>query len=341
MSTARGIFDHENFDKGVIPAHLKRDVRGLIEASVSLGWKIHVSTANAVTLISFDERKKYHLSKRSSISYQRMFKDVVKYADPQRAALVAEGQELGLPAELIRSLLPSIEEATTYEQPESQPEPEVVEAEVVEPEPTPAPRRHVISVTTMIAKKEEGRAYDSPTTDEVLWSDGSKTYRCKHEGCDFESSLRIGPGRHWGNMHKERMVEPQTYAAEVPEATRYNPQKRRVQALADALRQAWGEEPDFEALATTALTWVHEQHGEPQPDEPLTAEQILARIRTLLDDGTAGQIRADLAAANERLVTLQAEVERERERTQQVRETLHTLAELASEAGVDTDEVAS
>lgn len=328
----------EQFDKSLIPGHHKKDVRRLIEVAVMLGWKMHVSRTNQVTLVSYDERKKYHLSKRSTISYNRMFRDVAKYADPEKCKDALFLRSLGLPDAMIPMLLPNEADATVRE-PEPEPEPE---------QPQKTPPRTLVSRAPMIAKEGGGRGYESETTNELRWSDGTMTYRCRYKGCTYESGERLGPSRHYAGAHRNAPVsDPKTFKAEVPEAATYSPRASRVAALAARLREAWesGEDPDFEALAREALTWVHEQSSNgtdlAAEAEEMTPEETLARIRALLDDGAQGRARKQVDELAERVVSLEAALAEQsaladeaRKQAQKARDDLHAFVELAQ--GLET-----
>jgi hypothetical protein len=79
----------------------------------------------------------------------------------------------------------------------------------------PKPDRYVVSEEPMIALAGGQRTtgedevvdrewgYESETTNERLWSDGSVDYTCRQPGCDFSTPHRTGSRGHW-RMHVER-----------------------------------------------------------------------------------------------------------------------------------------
>lgn len=209
----------------------------------------------------------------------------------------------------------------------------------------------VVDASPMIAHRgsseTEGRGYLSPTTLEVKWASGRTTYRCRLEGCTdgedggpYESAWRRGPGAHWA-LHvnrgeavpastMERAAAPIILPPWEPAYKKggYTPRVDRVRALALHFQQVmeagidWSDLPAaVETLAAEALTWAHEQSnqaGELAGErEPLTAEEILVRVRNLLDNGEYMAQRAEIAAQRQRIdaleeMTLAADLAREK-----------------------------
>ena len=204
--------------------------------------------------------------------------------------------------------------------------------------------RTITSEGPMIARRSQGHGYPSPTTWQVDYLDGGTVYQCRFEGCDFESENRRGPGAHYPT-HGVPVPEQPPPMVMIPEhepayhKDGYTPRVDRVRALAAVLRKAmeagidWNDlDAAAQTLAAEALEWAHEQSTESgllsAEREPLTAEEMLTRIRNMLDNGEYLAQRAEIADLRTRM----AEVEqREKEAVEQatdLQETLDTLREL-------------
>lgn len=323
-------FTADDFERAGLPKGLKKNAYDLIELAVIHGWTARVTSGSSVSIVSPDGRKKYHFSgnRRDTISHERIKKDIIRLADPQRAAvaqtIAARGAEQSL--DLMKDM-PSLVTGTA----------EVVDDRPPSKEQKVKAERTIISTTPMLAKAgSKDTAYESETTLVRRWSDGTTDYVCV-EG-DFEATSRLSVSRHFANAHsrgKGRAPQPPTFKAEVQSAV-YAPRQTRVEALAAHLHALWGTEGlTLEEVAKAALTWVHEQSREGTEHaaerESLTPEDMLNRIRTLLDDGTAGRHQNELLELQQQVTYLTAQVEYERERGEAARATLKTLAELAQE----------
>lgn len=212
----------------------------------------------------------------------------------------------------------------------------LLEVEGAAAEKASGPERWIVRQEPMIAHRGNSgdgtaRGYLSPTTLEREWSDGDVEYMCRFDGCTegpgggpYVSEERRGPSSHWavhvnaGEAEPASKMERDTAPIIIPgydvayTKGPYNPQAARVRALAQALKVAMEAGLDWddldgaaETLATEALTWAHEQSnagtalaGE---FEPLSAEEILRRIRNLLDNGEYMAQREEIAALKERI----------------------------------------
>jgi hypothetical protein len=345
-----GMYDKDSFDKSLVPTHLKKDVRDLIEIAVMLGWKMHLGSANSVTIVSYDERKKLHFSSsgRASIGMNRMRRDVTKFADPKQleygyAAMSAKDPDLGrlmfaamptLGQDTVVDHRPEIEAEENEEQRRREQREEIRQArkereqrakEIASSESEPADR-HIVSEQPMVAKASEGRGYDSKVAIERHWSDGSVDYKCVD--CDFASPKRLAiRGHRSGSKHTPRGRDRASTKVDVPLAATYRPRETRIVALAEVIAGLVAEGTvDPAEIARQALTWVHEQTkygtGEAAEREPMTAEETLNRIRLLLDDGSAQKI----VELTQKIDDLNAERSQLKERV----EELESFIELAT-----------
>jgi len=303
------LYDSETFDKSLIPNHFKTEVREVMEVAVLLGWKLHVTGNQSVTIISPQEEKKYHFSsRRNSGPLTRIRKDVVKFADPDKLVAAEILKRSGPDSAIAQSaadILGNMEDGKS-----------VIDARPTKAE-VPTPRRSeseqpkeatVVSEKPMLAKSSHGKGYESKTTFERKWSDGSVDYRCMFRGCEQTSHERRSISRHYANVHSKGVApRPADFKTDVPGATPYAPRKARIEALAAVIEGMLAEDGDLtpEDLARASLMWVHEQskrgteHAEER--EPMSAEDTLTRIRSLLDDGSRLAERQKMEALEQRL----------------------------------------
>lgn len=358
------IYNRDDFDQSLIPAHLKKDSRDIIQVAVRLGWKFHRTTGTGCSLVAPGEPspKRIHFgATRATRSTRHMMKDVIRYADPTLLYLAANRDNLPPGWSM---LIPTLEEGSVDDRPQptetrSRPVPKTEEPEPVhsvkseESEDTKA-EPHIVSEARMLAKHNANEGYYSPTTIERKWSDGSKDYACTTEGCDFTSPNRASVGAHYGKAHSRdgrARPLPATFPAVVPEATKYGPRQSRIDALAAVL--ASGEMSDPAEVARTALVWVHEQtkhrtqHA--AETEQMTAEEALDRIRALLDQGQYRALQEQVQFAEGEVETLrerlarvesemQAQVEAERARADRAQSNLRALSDLLNDLGHDAPE---
>lgn len=355
------IYDESNFVRSAVPTYLKKDVREVIETAVMFGWKMHISGSNSVTIVSYDERKKYHFSAtgRSSNSLNRIKRDVIRYGEPDK--LLIADSILGMKdvelAQLATSLLPAVgQEGTVVDhRPELEAEKAEAERKKAEQRPTPAAmpkkaersqcERTIVKQGPMLAKASDGKGYDSNAITQREWSDGSIDYKCND--CDYTSPNRLSVRGHISSHRKGPRPMPDRFPAEVPNAASYKPNKNRVAALAAVIDELMREgEMDPQTLALHALTWVHEQSRKgttlAEEREPMGPEDVLNRIRALLDDGTqmealreqdekiaALSVRAEQAEVY--AADLQEKLQAAEEKAEKAAQTLNTFIELATE----------
>jgi len=154
---ANGMYDADNFSRSAIPSWIKSDVRDVIQTSVMFGWKMHISSANSVTIISYDERKKFHFSQsgRSSKSLNQIKRDVIKFGDPEK--LLMADSILGIKdrgmAEMATMMLPALgDEGTVVDH---RPELEAEVREEARPTPTAMPKKKAASESELRIVREQ------------------------------------------------------------------------------------------------------------------------------------------------------------------------------------------
>jgi|GEM_PF-4746888 len=200
-------------------------------------------------------------------------------------------------------------------EPEPDTEPENTEpddeAEAEEPEPV-STEPIIVKVRPWTARyamrKEGGEVYPSRAVLERKWSDGTMDYGCAYEGCDFQATEARTVAAHYGGKHgKETPASRDPAESYVDPSISWVPterQKGRIARLTkelEAAAVALGNEMTAEMCAE----WIVKRRDEAREgltDEstPLTPEQVIERVRRLVDGGAY----ADLLA---RIDTVEAE----------------------------------
>lgn len=191
------------------------------------------------------------------------------------------------------------------------------------PPPNPLAMPFIVSARPHTARmyptKRGGVGYESETTVERTWSNGVVDYGCAAPGCDYFADRARSVAAHYARLHsstapaslpapEERLPlsgytdnEGHRNAPEGGRDTGYRPTPRLVALLAEALRDALSSGGDPEDVAEAALVWWHDRPDlpEPAPAEPLTAEQIVDRIRVLVTGTQVADLtqRAEAAEA--------------------------------------------
>lgn len=176
--------------------------------------------------------------------------------------------------------------------------------------------RAEVSVSPLKAKhgmtENGGSVYDSAAVLEVIYDNGEIEYRCSQ--CDYEKPNHRSVSAHYSVKHGVRGGAQ----LQLKETGRVDPslvwEPNRVQSAAIS-RLAAEIERAIAAGATdprsmaSSIVEARAKRGEtenPEPIQALTPDQILAKIRLLLDDGTVRGLNEQLDQAND-----QIKVERE------------------------------
>lgn len=143
------------------------------------------------------------------------------------------------------------------------------------------------------ATRAGGNKYRSGAVVERTWSDGTVDYVCSSPGCGWNSTAPRSVASHYAANHgterptsdaaKQRIVPAADYTEPLTHHE-YNPTQRLVRALVDYLEgESWETSED---LATIMLRWAHDRPDLPEPEaqtyQPLTSDQIVARIQALV-----------------------------------------------------------
>lgn len=330
-----------------------KDLVAIVEIAQDYGWTARRIASGAVrltapdgTTLSVPHTTKLHRN------VQSMRRKVVKHADPMKLAAIsgvvngAPGAEVTLGGE--RGRVTESGDIVFERVVESRSEPEPVLRSVVDERPYLSHRKN---------GPKGGTRYPSPFVVERVWSDGSIDYRCRF--CDFSSdrvksvsthAARAHRGEYDRDSEREYVFDPDYTEPVEGKRPRYTPSERLLSALTDALAEvlagltaddvpgtgrlregmALVNRVDLatvaRAAAEGALRWMHDRPDLPDPveREPLTDEQIVARIRTLVEGGETVRLRSVVDDLTGRLEATEKALAR-------TRSSLATFAAMAAE----------
>lgn len=210
----------------------------------------------------------------------------------------------------------------------------------VVPAPEPEPERILLSERPWLAKQgtngEHGYAYESKVTLERRWSDGTIDYKCV--ACDYTHEKPVSVSRHYGGTKDDKHPDtskPESVLQTGPYEPAHRPPSDRAQRLIRELKAGMEairgkgydlstEDKMLEALAEQIVTMRDERRQRDEDTEaggPLTPEQIIDRVRRLVDGGAylaqiermrqmedeLEAVKQQLATANDKALRLQAE----------------------------------
>lgn len=317
-----------NYTTRVLPNGLHKDAGVLAHAALAVGWKLYVKGI-MIRLVSPDGSATITITaSNKNIPWERYRRLIQKHANP--LLLPKDGKP-----ETGEAILDRIEHA--HRQAEAK--------EVSAPE-TPAltgdgAARTVVSEAPMLAHRGQGKGYPSVTTNERKWSDGSIDYTCRSEGCDFASLDRRGVGPHWRSHVSRGEEQP----AGVPTMTvdtpphepaytkdGYTPRRERVSALAAVLAALDLAAMSAEELAEFVLNWQNTQSAEggrlAAEREEMTSDDVLNRIRTLLDNGTYLRQQEEISTLRAEMNQLAEDCAEAQQEAQAAKERWDTLRSL-------------
>lgn len=199
------------------------------------------------------------------------------------------------------------------------------------------------------ANKQGGTMYESEAVIQRDWPEGITDYACAYEGCGYNSVRPRSVASHYGQKHTAAgeteaagasKVVPVTDYTEPLTSRDYVPSDRLVKALAAYLTENEVGAYGMESLARAALVWAHERpdlpDAEASPREPLSAEQIVERVRMLVGAPLAAvleEVRIELGSSEtERQYLMDANVEL-RQQLEDLRAERRALRDLLAEEG--------
>lgn len=173
---------------------------------------------------------------------------------------------------------------------------------------TPEPTERVEVSTKPFQAKHSmtdagGSVYDSSAVLEVIYDNGEVEYRCTQ--CSYEHAKPRSVAAHYAAKHgvKGGVAKQVKETGRVDPTAVWEPNKLQNAAIArlsaEIERAMAVGAADPRAIATTIVE-SRARRGEVDPAEPiqaLTSDQILAKIRLMLDDGTVQRLENEVAAA--------------------------------------------
>jgi hypothetical protein len=194
--------------------------------------------------------------------------------------------------------------------------------------PKPVPR-HIVSQRPALMHysltQTGGKSYPSKTSVERKWSDGTIDYQCAVSTCDGTSTNRRSfAGPHWA-MHvrkgeaepvpesaaKETIIDDPSYTehgfTKISNGRKSNAASQRIADLLGSI-ELWREMTSEELAERLAAALFPKDVPIDVEYMPLTADQIVARIRRMVDGGTYAEQEAVIETERTRIEELVAEV---------------------------------
>ena len=196
-------------------------------------------------------------------------------------------------------------------------------------------------------RKDNGtETYPSDAVMEVTWSDGTVSYACRAEDCEYTSEYPRSVASHYASKHKRgegKASQPEADGVDNDWTPTQTTRIRRLKRELDGALAAGLDITDTEAIAAWIITHRIEglqgsdtEGGEGDtsvPAEPLTAEQILDKIAALADRGRAHILREQLDTLNSLLDASEAARTEETRRRQRAEGNLTALRDMLNETG--------
>lgn len=340
-------------------SHLAKKSKDLVRAAVALGWRARNIKGGAVMVVStYTQGQNITVPTSANINDHRLkgwYDKLKRYSDPMRLAVVQGEVSAGtVPG------LPNARMELAYDHDPASPlnsSGDTIPAEYVsegfsqaKPEPV------VLTEVPWMAKRGTGeknaQLYPSKTVIERKWSDGSTDYACAGADCDFADPVPQRVAAHYRSSKKGHPVVDAPQREEVVRAEPYVPghssSEQRIKRLEAELLRAiesvvdipgYGTASDEDRAHMIATRMIEERdrrrEREDHDQQPLTPEEVIDRIRGLVDDGSylrrierereldTRVAELELAAEQCRLRADQAEAERD-----SIREEWASLAEL-------------
>jgi len=153
--------------------------------------------------------------------------------------------------------------------------------------------------------RDRGNRYESRAVLTRTWSDGTVDYVCAWPGCDWSSTFPRSVARHYGRR-KDHDIPASGHKQDSFAAEPWEPEHRpdgRVER----------QQGDLPLLIAQHVIEARGPRAEHEDSGPLTPEQVLERIRKMVDDGSYArhleaeeQLRVELAQAQQRCAELES-----------------------------------
>jgi hypothetical protein len=335
-------YDLSNYTPAVVPTAYARDIKQLVLMAISVGWTLHVTSGSAMRLVSPKGEKviQLNLSKKSHplVQYRRW---VQQYANPLLAPHGKSDAEIEKKAHQIVHGLEVRANTEALKAAENLGASGIVEAHKMAEEIDLS--KVVVYEGPMRSSRSHGKGkrseYESDIANEIQYGDGRRVLTCVR--CDYQGSVPLSMSSHWQvHVREDRKAKgghegPKAVPVIRPDSE-YHPRAERLASLKEALIEAmtqvnWGDiDGAAEILAMKALEWDHERrmtHGDPTE---MTPEQVLDRIRGLVDGGKYAErleeiqsLRHELVESRERFEQVEAERDKARDYVSTLRELLN------------------
>jgi hypothetical protein len=307
-----------------------KESRALIYEAEALGWTFRVTGSGHAMGKAPDGKATMSVPRglsRADRSQQNCEADLRRWEREQtgargKAVAVSEAMRTSAPDRILDEVM--VEGAVKH----------LVQAAAEQATPT------LVSAKPWMAKKAPrkggGVMYESETTLERKWSDGTMDYVCAFSECGYTSPSPRSVAMHYGGTHSRTkpvtrealptVFNPAYESSDVHFTKGYKPSERLLAALTEALRTSGATDPY--GFAYAALQWVHERPDledvERLPREAWSAEQIVERIRALVGQPFAAQVES-LERERAALVEVRERLEKEVDRLRGERGALRDL----------------
>lgn len=302
-------YDLSTFHRNVLPRGISSEEVGVIQAALGIGWTVVVKGVTARLVAPAGNKSLVFSASGRNAPLEQYKRIIYKHGNPLLMEQMTSDEKMHEMVENVVAAELVAERAAKSVVAEPVTEPKTVTT----PEPVKVSVRKLVSIGPMIARRSQGRGYPSETTNERRWSDGTVDFSCQFDGCDYASDERRSVGAHWrthaitDGLGPRKQPKPtvQIEDYEVAHREGYTPRRERVGALAEVLDALDLDKMSAEELAEFVLHWQHEQSSTgtrlAAEREELTSDDVLNRIRALLDNGTYLRQRDEIAALRDEM----------------------------------------
>lgn len=192
-----------------------------------------------------------------------------------------------------------------------------------------------------------GKRYTSHAVIERHWSNGTIDYACAQPGCLFEDESPNRVAHHYGRAadhvrpsaadqlrrERETVFDPNYQ----PSGIHYTHRQARVQTMAQRIARGldkiedWRNLVDDELAERLADILTPERENLNESGEPLSDEQIIEKIRRLLDRGEYIQMQERIVELAQQVTSLEVEEQAQRDRADRATGDLQAFASLVEE----------
>lgn len=269
--------------------------RDAIGAAIDLGWTASLdSKGHTAFLRSYDGGQEIRIHPVRSMNEAKrkaVERKIVRYGDPMKQVTMLARERAVGDSDKAAQYVATVPHAAEA----------VITGKVTTPVEEPVAVRPWLARKAAKSAQGQGAKYESGAVLERVWG-GSRPidYACAFEGCDYVSNRARSVSAHFRVHVRRGEAAPVSDRAKAlvvvptwePETTHaYSPRASRVAALAEYLADQMLDGADLTNISRAALIWQHEQEGHSESEqEPLTAEDILDRVRALVGAPLASRL---------------------------------------------------